>query len=186
MVNVAPVAQNQQQERHRCPTPRAPKTPSRDVPGATFFTGQAPRPRRRCEEGRHRAIHGGTLRDRVMAEAVGRRGLFPQGRYAPIHRPAALEGNAPSGDAERRTRRPGMKNTRSMCLFWHLSSLPLTTTTPSGGRCGRLRCGCWRRACAWPRIGSCAPYLPTERGSPQSAPMSAPRRRGEGPGVHGR
>ena len=38
---------------------------------------------------------------------VGRRGHFPQGRRLPDPSPAALEENAPSGDAERRTRRPG-------------------------------------------------------------------------------
>ncbi len=38
----------------------------RDVPGATFFTGQALRPIRRCEESRHRAILGGRVSNRVF------------------------------------------------------------------------------------------------------------------------
>ena len=45
--------------------------------------------------------------DRVSADAVGRRGRFPQGRCSPDFCFAALEGNAPSGGAKR-PRRPGL------------------------------------------------------------------------------
>ena len=44
-----------------------------------LFTGQNPQPRRRCEEGRHRAPHGESVSNRVWANAAGRRGLFLKG-----------------------------------------------------------------------------------------------------------
>ncbi|RLE23789.1 MAG: hypothetical protein DRJ65_11145 [Acidobacteria bacterium] len=48
----------------------------RDVPGTAFFTGQNSGLSRRCEECRYLAIHGDTFRNRVLADAVGRRGHF--------------------------------------------------------------------------------------------------------------
>ena len=50
---------------------------------------------------------GEHVSERVLADAVGRRGHFPQGRCLTTFNPAPLEGNAPSGDAKR-TRRPGL------------------------------------------------------------------------------
>ena len=82
---------------------------NRDVPGMGFFIRQASRQRRRCEE----CLAGQSTASALAIEfpgcVVGRRGLFPQGRCPPALCPAALEGNAPSGGADRRPRRPGLK-----------------------------------------------------------------------------
>ncbi len=79
-------------------TPNTKSTPlGRDVPGATFFTGQAPRPTRRCEESRHRAIPGGRLSNRVSANAVGRRGRFPEGRSSSRAEKCCPSGKRSSG-----------------------------------------------------------------------------------------
>ena len=54
--------------------------------------------RRRATPG----THGGDVGIRVMADAVGRRGRFPQGRPSPNVDSVAIEGNAPSGVAHLR------------------------------------------------------------------------------------
>ncbi len=85
--------------------PESARTPKRDVPGMAFFIRQAPpltKPQRRMP---CRAIHGNTLGDRASAEAVGRRGRFPEGRSAVVELTATfsprypLRGSEPVGSA---------------------------------------------------------------------------------------
>jgi hypothetical protein len=97
-----------------CSRTRAPNTSDGACRVRPLFTKQYSQPSRRCEEGRHRATLGERLCDQALADAVGRRGLFPQGRCPHVLRSTALEGNAPSGDADRRSRRPGLKNASYM------------------------------------------------------------------------
>ncbi len=54
------------------------------MPGAAFFTRQTFRPRHRCEESRHRAIHGESLSNRVSANAVNAEVIFRRGDLLPI------------------------------------------------------------------------------------------------------
>ncbi len=90
-----------------------------------LFTGQNSQLSRRCEEGRHRATLGAAVSNRVSADAVGRRGRFPEGRPPPqpekccplreMHRAGAIGGpgigsdlNAPpkAGDENQNPRPP--------------------------------------------------------------------------------
>jgi len=57
--------------------------PKRDVPVMAFFTWQAPPPMKALRRMPCRAIHGDILGDRVLAEAVGRRGPFLKRRFFP-------------------------------------------------------------------------------------------------------
>ncbi len=50
---------------------------------------------------------------RVSANAVGRRGHFPEGRVPPDFHHEAPPGNAPSGFALARIRRPGLENRKA-------------------------------------------------------------------------
>jgi hypothetical protein len=54
------------------------------------------------------AIHGERFSDRVSANAVGRRGRFPEGRFPPNFCYEAPLGNAPSGGAARATPKAGV------------------------------------------------------------------------------
>jgi len=64
--------------------PKSQNTPLRRGCGVRpLFTGQNSQPSRRCEEGRHRAPHGAAAGNRVSANAEGRRGHFPEGRFSP-------------------------------------------------------------------------------------------------------
>ena len=69
----------------------------RRVPGTAFFIGQSLHPSRRCEESRYLATLGDTVSNRVSADAVGRRGRFPEGRYPSQIEIGAPPENAPSG-----------------------------------------------------------------------------------------
>ena len=75
------------------------------------LTGQKSQPSRRCEEGRHRATHGGAVGNRVSANAGGRRSLFLRGRvFFAFLAPLRPRGNYDAGPSAGRTRRPGTKN----------------------------------------------------------------------------
>ena len=82
------------------PTPKVKTTQNAKtgVPGALSLhraeLSTNPSMRRRATPG----THGEHLSNRLMADAVGRRGRFPEGRLPPDFRNQAPPGNAPSGD----------------------------------------------------------------------------------------
>ena len=82
----------------------------RDVPGAAFFTRQTFKRQRRCEESRHRTIHGDTLSGRVSANGVGRRGPFLEGRLPFRFEKCCPSGKGSSGGAPAHRRRPGLES----------------------------------------------------------------------------
>ncbi len=98
-----------------------------------LFIGQTSQLSHCCEEGRHRATHGGVVSNRVSADAVGRRGHFPQGRCSPDSYSVALEGNAPSGGAKR-PRRPGLEAVRSARLRSCIVSLAAASASVTESR----------------------------------------------------
>jgi len=101
------------------------------VPGATFFTGQAPRPRRRCDESRHRAIHGERFSNRISAEGSRPPRSFPGGARLSRYLKPRPSGKGPSGDAKR-TRRPGFE-----CRFQGSSQRQQTATVNRGSSQGQ-------------------------------------------------
>ena len=91
------------------------------------------------------AIHGEGVRIRVSAEAVGRRGHFPEGRLPPNFRSQAPPGNAPSGGDRQssRLRHPSAHATRfadpslSARQAFVLASVPMRHRRPGLGNRGR-------------------------------------------------
>ena len=90
---------------------RVQKMPKRACRVRPLFTGQNPQSSRRCEEGRHRATHGGAAGNRISADAVGRRSPSLRGRvlvadYASPRPRRDGDAGSPAG----RARRPGLES----------------------------------------------------------------------------
>jgi hypothetical protein len=81
------------------------------VPGTAFSTGQPSHERSRCGECRYRATLGERVSSRVWADAVGRRGHFPQAAIlSRFLSPSRLRKTHRAGVRPARPRRPGMEN----------------------------------------------------------------------------
>ncbi len=80
----------------------------RRVPGTAFFTGQPPRPSRRCEESRYLATLGDTVSNRVSAIVVGHRGRFPEGRFPFRSEKCCPSGKSPSWCTRRACQKAGV------------------------------------------------------------------------------
>ena len=114
-----------------------------------LFTGQTSQSNRRCEEGRHRAIHGGTLSNRISANAVGRRSSFLRARdfitsVTPLRACRKGDAGAPEGCA----RRSGLK-------FAEAVPGPILQPRPSGAQAPPL--GAFPGGATWLKLGRKSP-----------------------------
>ena len=80
----------------------------------------------------------------------------------------------------------GNQRTLCPCARGYVKVCAGATASRAGGPGGRPRSGCQRRACRWPRTGSCAPCPATGSAGWRSRPRSALRRPGAAPGARGR